>query len=208
MQVRARAQNLISGLKADERIALYVVVRHQGLLLLQDFTADRGLLLRSMNSFKPPGWRLATSPWMVNEKPKDGPDMPPATQPKESPRRDPNLVLKRETDFLTDSSVRDDRLSLQTLAERLALVPGRKNVYWATTGFSYTLMHDTGQIPWDHTITALNEANVALSAVGGCFSAQIELAERTGGSAPCNGGPSAVALITASRTNYTLGFYL
>jgi hypothetical protein len=202
-----QAKALMFSLRPDERIALYVVSRAEGLLQLQDFTADRALLLKAIAGYKPRGMHIG-GPFFVYEKPKDGPNMPSATQPTESPRRDPNFVPKRETDYQTDSSVRENRLSLQTLAERLALVPGRKNVYWATTGFSSALIHDMGQIPWDHTIAALNEANVALSAAGGCFSAQIEVAERTGGSALCNGGPSAANLITASRTTYTLGFDL
>jgi len=207
LSASGQAKGLIFSLRPDERIALYVVSRAEGMLLLQDFTSDRAPLLKAMAGYKPRGIHIG-GPFFVYEKPKDRPDMPPATQPTESPRRDPNFVPKRETDYQTDSSVRENRLSLQTLAERLALVPGRKNVFWATTGFSSALIHDMGQIPWDHTIAALNEANVALNTVSGCFSAQIEIAERTEGSALCNGGPSAASLITASRTTYTLGFYL
>jgi hypothetical protein len=95
-------------------------------------------------------------------------------------------------------------LSLQTLAEHLALVPGRKNVFLVRGAGPPLLMHGSWQAAWDKTIAALNEANVAVNTVG-------ELAARTGGQTwheTYDLDTIMAAEIEASRMTYTLGFYL
>ena len=55
----------------------------------------------------------------------------------------------------------------------------------------------------EHTLTALNEANVSLSS-GGCSNSQREITAATGGSPTCLDTPGAAMLNEAARTTYTL----
>jgi hypothetical protein len=122
------------------------------------------------------------------------------------------------------------RLSLQALAEHLALLPGRKSVYWVTAGFPARLMKGMGQFAWDKTVTALNEANVAVNTIDsrglfncappgcnafdpmtGTITTLQEVAEQTGGKAYFNRNDMDAAMaegIDASRASYALAFYL
>jgi VWFA-related protein len=185
--------SLMSKVSPDERIALYVTAKALGLVLLQDYTTDRALLLQRLKSYIPRGmWTPAET----------HPDKPGAGG---SPRRDPNAVPARETEMLAEDASSDTRLTLQALAEHLALVPGRKNVFLVRGSGPPLLMHGMFQQAWDKTVDALNEANVAVNTWQG------ELAERTGG----QGWHESYDLdaimarqIAATRTGYTLGFYL
>ncbi len=117
----------------------------------------------------------------------------------------------------------DAALILKALAEHLALVPGRKSVFWITQGFPPGLLRGTQQPAWDKTFTELNEANVAVNAVdsrglfrGGNLNAGTLLtmqtvADATGGKAYFGRNDLDTAMadgIAASRVSYTLGFYL
>jgi hypothetical protein len=115
---------------------------------------------------------------------------------------------------------------LQALGEQLALVPGRKSVYWVTQGFPARLMQGMGQSGWDKTMATLNEANVAVNTVdsrglltngqpqnpfNGTVTAMQQIADGTGGKAYFGRNDLDAAMaegIEASRTTYTLGFYL
>ncbi len=130
------------------------------------------------------------------------------------------------------------RLSLQALAEHLALVPGHKSIFWITQSFPPWLFKEVGMwtppamdtAAWNKTITALNEANVAVNTVdsrgmflcggdpnspsnrvGGTLDTLQEIAARTGGNSYIRRNDLDNAMeegIEASRTTYTLGFYL
>jgi len=201
---------LMSKVKPDEQIALYVMARKEGLVVLQDYTKNRDLLLKSLRSYIP----LAMSTPAETH-----PDKP--TSIPGSKRRDPNEVPQRETESLRVEETREVRLSFQALAEHLALVPGRKNVFWVTEGFKPFRLQGMEKFAWDKTITALNEANVAVNAVdsvaltpqagGRPPNALEEIAGRTGGQAWLIRNDLSQAMaegIEASRTTYTLGFYL
>ena len=144
--------SLMSKLKPDEQIALYVTARQLGLVLLQDYTTDRSLLLTRLKNYIPRGMRFP---------PETHPDKPSATPG--SPRRDPNAVPGREAEMLAEDASRDTQLTLQSLAEHLALVPGRKNVFLVRGSGPPLLMHGMWQTGWDKTVNALNEANVAVN---------------------------------------------
>ncbi len=164
--------SLMSKIRPDERIALYVAAKDLGLVLLQDYTTDRDLLLERLKSYLPRG--MKSEPYMPTPSPR-------AASLPGSPRRDPNAGSVRESQALAEAASGGERLSLQTLAEHLALVPGRKNVFWLRGKGPPLLMHGPWQIAWDKTITALNEANVAVNTIG-------EVADRTGRSQdPFNG---------------------
>jgi VWFA-related protein len=213
---KGMALGRVMRMKPDEQIAVYVTSKHTGLILLQTYTGDRELLLKKIREYEQPGLFPGLSPWMVVEPvsqdyrldgaltDKPSSDPPPPPDPDESPRRSPLFVPARETEGLIDFSVRENRMSLQVLAERLAALPGRKNIFWATIGLPPRLMNGPD---WEHTFTALNEANVAVSTAT-CAPSSTLIAEKTGGAATCADGPSASAVMEGARASYTLGFYL
>ena len=209
--------DLMRKLKPDERIAIYVIARRLGLVLVQDYTTDHALLLRSLSKYVPRG--LAPSPLEVDSQDTRNP-LPP----------DSRKATPLEKEFIWKQNSEQARLSLQALAEHLSLVPGRKSVYWITQAFPARLMRDMGQFAWDKTTTALNEANVAVNtvdsrglmtcgppvcqprdAMNGTITAMEQIAEETGGKAYFNRNDLDEAIaegIAASRMSYTLGFYL
>ena len=203
-----QVMELMNKVKPDEQIALYVMARKEGLLILQDYTTNREQLLKSLKSYIP---RAMSTPADTH------PDKP--TSIPASKRRGPNEVPARETEFLRVEETRDVRLSVQALAEHLALVPGRKNVFWVTEGFKPFRLQGIEKMAWDKTITALNEANVAVNAVDSVALTPVvrppnaleEIADRTGGQARLirnDLGEAMAEGIEASRITYTLGFYL
>ena len=109
--------------------------------------------------------------------------------------------------------------SLRVLGEKLARLPGRKNLIWVTPGFPMRCspnMEDESQ----KAIAQLNDANVALNAIDvrgvgpGIRDPQVSvmksMTEATGGKAYLQNdiGRAIVEADEATRTNYTLGFYL
>jgi VWFA-related protein len=186
--------SLMNMVSPDERIALYVTAKDLGLVLLQDYTTDRVLLLQGLKSYIPRGMSMPAE---------THPDKPSAAPG--SLRRDPNAVPLRETEMLVEDASKETRLTLQALAEHLALVPGRKNVFLIRGSGPPLLMHGMWQQAWDKTVDALNEANVAVNTFQG------ELADRTGGQSWHESYDLDAIMarqIAASRTTYTLAFYL
>ncbi len=113
-------------MKPDEQIAVFVVSKGEGLLLLQNYTSDRELLLRKLREFVPRNIQPnRISPW-IHDAPLPGDytesglplltpaDPPPSTG--EPPPRRAMLVPAREQEYQIDNSVRENRMSLQTLA--------------------------------------------------------------------------------------------
>ena len=173
---------LMNQVNPDEEIALYVIAGKLGLVLLQDYTTNRELLLSRLNKYLPRD--VHGDIHTYKEKPTSTPG---------PTRRDPAASSPRETEFLRVGEVHQVRLSFQALAEHLALVPGRKSVFWLSEWF----LCRNACVAWskwhvDKTITALNEANVAVNTVDsvgnpgnnyrppGSFK---EIAESTGGQA-------------------------
>ena len=215
---RQNVLDLIGKERSDERIALYVIDRMSGLSLIQDYTTDRALLLRSMsghvpgfvspppNYFPQPG-ELATGMLAVGAL--AGP-------------RYPSGTLARPDEQPYEDAVEDVRLSMLAIAEHLALVPGRKSVFWVSAGFRPLSVAGTRwdeSSDWQKTITALNEADVAVNAIDTTDSANSawqdnrlvikQIADETGGRIwRANSVGALDAGIEESRRTYTLGFYL
>jgi VWFA-related protein len=201
--------SLLKKARPDERIALYVIGKLSGVILLQDYTTNRELLMKSMREYVPAHLDPPKFPQF------SGAGAPPPLVP---------LVVEDTSELV--------RLSLQSLAEHLALLPGRKSVYWVSLGFSPRLMHGPAWEPkgqalelnpaWQKTIDTLNEADVAVNAVDafprvrasdtGPALVMKEIAHQTGGQAWFGGsndiGAELAQGIDDSRTTYTLGFYL
>jgi len=210
--------DLMNKVNPDERIALYIIGKLQGVILLQDYTTNRALLLKSMRDYMPR---------YMSSTPSDFPQPKPAKIDGDHAPPPPQSAL------LVENTVEDVRLSLQSLAAHLALVPGRKSVFWISQGFSPRAMHGPAWEPkntddfeptsaWADTIATLNEADVALNAVDANPKARVplhgvpllmkQLAEATGGQGYFGGSneiASELAIgINDSRATYTLGFYL
>lgn len=217
--------DVMSKVPPDERIALYVIVRKQGLILLQDYTTDRDLLRHTLAKHVPSALLPA-------------PDRPPhfyVDQP--VPPSNVRPLDIKEFVLIWRENANAARLSLEALAGQLARIPGRKSLFWVTTGFHPWII-GLGKAPpgdsplsalnmekpaWDKTFTALNDADVAVSVVDsrGLYAASDQVngtdavmevvAEKTGGTAYYgrNDLDGAIAEgIAASRTIYSLRFHL
>jgi VWFA-related protein len=215
-QGRKSVMDLMSKVPPDERIALYVIARKLGLVVVQDYTTDHELLLKNLAKYIPRGLMPRPWDWPTGIQDRAGAPAPP----------DATKASPQENEFVWHENSENARLSLQALAEHLALVPGRKSVYMVTQGFPARLMRGMGQPAWDKTISALNEANVAVNTVdsrgfltngepqdpiSGTITAMQQIAEGTGGKAYFGRNDLDTAMaegIEASRTTYTLAFYL
>jgi VWFA-related protein len=201
-------QGLMSKLPPDERIALYVLTKFDGLLQVVDFTTDRERVRKAAATFRPRA--MVAAPAGMGPGP-DGNGMI------ENP-----LIANAEQDYFMRRGADAVRESFNALSERLRALPGRKSVFWITEGFPPTLMRDSNA--WDKTFTALNDANIAINTVdadgiggprrlwgaGGILGMR-DVAERTGGEAFYHRNDLDAALaegIDDSRSSYTLGFYL
>ncbi len=247
---RAQVVSLMKKVPVDERIAIYAISRKEGLVLIHDYTADREALLQSLSKYVPHGMTLAPPPPPTQANKSGNPSHvgnakaladewakgPDQSTPPGLPNEYPPPGI-REKLLMWEENSSGARLSLQTLAEHLALVPGRKSIFWITQSFPPWLFKEVGMwtppamdtAAWNKTITALNEANVAVNTVdsrgmfrggnpnspsnplGGTLDTLQEIADRTGGKAYIRRNDLDNAIeegIEASRATYTLGFYL
>jgi VWFA-related protein len=205
-QARGYVVDLMGKLPADERIALYAIVRFKGLVLIQDYTADRdalrGNLLKHIPTLMRPGV---------------GGDQPSPPYPHKPASEDQAELFWRENSDMA-------RSSLQALAEQLAQAPGRKSLFWVTNALPPKVVKKLGlNIGWDKTITALNEADVAVNTVDsrglygasnqvtGTVSFMRYVSDGTGGNTYFNRNDLDGAIaegVAASRTTYSLRFHL
>jgi len=207
-RTRGYAVDLMNKTKIDERIALYVIVRFRGLVLLHDYTTDREALKRSLASHFPTGM-MSGGNFRADQ------PLPPYTHPPGD---------KSEMDMMWRENSDAARYSLQALAEQLAQVPGRKSVFWVTNALPPKVVKELGlDIGWDKTLTALNEADVAVNTVDsrGLYAASNQVtgtvgfmrhvSDATGGNAYFNRNDLDGAIaegIAASRITYSLRFHL
>jgi VWFA-related protein len=233
---RGQVLSLMKKVPADERIALYVISRNEGLLLLQDYTTDRERILRSLGKYPPRG--IFPSPPTSGSKANKSGDPSPVgdtmaqanefakgsdqSHPPGLANTIPPPTLQEKIAKWEENS-RAVQLTLKALGEHLALVPGRKSVFWITQGFPPGLLRGTQQPAWDKTLTELNEANVAVNTVDsrglfrgsnpntGTLLTMRTVADATGGKAYFGRNDLDTAMadgIAASRASYTLAFYL
>jgi VWFA-related protein len=206
--------NMLTKVPADEKIALYVIAKHRGLAVLQDYTLDRALLLAAMDKFIPE-WMCPAPPYLT------GVDDGMRGGALGSPR--PGIKFPECRDLNAMSvDVESVRSAFDALANALRSQPGRKSVFWVTQGFPPSLLREDHA--WDQTISKLNDANMEVNTLdsnglggpagywgpGGTLT-MMQLAERTGGTAYYRRNDLGAALtegIANSRTGYTLGFYL
>jgi VWFA-related protein len=224
---RQSVTGLLARLPADESVAIYVLVKGIGMVVLQDYTTDRARLTTAVRNAIPRGMPPAP-PHLPEgfEGRSEGPILPqlrvgdvslPPTrvEPWHASAGEKALSLRVASD--------DVRNALNLLAEKLKSLPGRKSVFWVTQGFPPSQIRDQRHL-WDKTFQNLNDSNVAVNTVdsngvggpprfwgpGAILSLQ-EVAERTGGQAlfQRNDLDNAMAAsVENARESYTLGFYL
>ena len=226
-------EGLMARVPPDEKIAVYVVAKDLGLIVLQDYTTDRQLLKKKVASFIPRG--MAPAPPGMGPRGDGGgmiesaAEMPPprpAAAPKNPTAAPPDpgpLVSRGEGPFHMRIATEDLRVSLKALAAKLRKLPGRKSVFWITEGFPPVQLRNM-DAAWDSTIAALNDANIQINTVDadglggprrlwglGGILAQQQIADRTGGTAYFHRNDLDAAMasgIADARSSYTLGFYL
>ncbi|HEY4085347.1 MAG TPA: VWA domain-containing protein [Bryobacteraceae bacterium] len=235
-QAQKSVLDLMAKTPPDERIAIYAIVRHQGLLLLQDYTTYRDALRRVLTTHRAAAMQAGRD----KDEPPRGPMGPHGADfdcaksiglsPAETlggdqrfPLWDRPLSGCQEVLYAWLRNADDARLSLQKVAEQLSPLPGRKSIFWITEAFPQWLIHGDGQVAWGKTLHALNEANAAVNTIDtrgmiaygqpatGAISTMIQIAEATGGKAYFYRNDTGAALeqgIAASRMIYTLRFTL
>jgi VWFA-related protein len=184
--------DVMAKVPADERIALYAIVRYQGLLLLRDYTTDRDALRHALANHWPTGMRPNIRVKNVDAPGGDELDLPGRMDPRTHKVAAQDEVCSDEFGLGRAQTIGGDqdmppsagplrtcavlldgwqrnaeaaRLSLQKLGEQLSSLPGRKSIFWITEAFPRWLIHDTLQFAWDKTIRELNEANAAVNTI-------------------------------------------
>jgi VWFA-related protein len=231
---------MLGKVPADEKIALYVISKGEGLVILQDCTTDHDRLLDAITKYIPHAMCPA---------PVDGSGAPARTSGNDSAEASRSARMAALTAITgpppcvtpgprgldqMETAAESVRLSLRTLADNLSHQPGRKSVFWVTQGFPVSVLNGAAAPAWNKTISALNEANIAvdtldtngvdapamglLPSVGpprmwgpGAVPAEKQIAEATGGKAYFHRNDLDGALaegIADSRSSYALGFYL
>jgi VWFA-related protein len=213
---RVRAQDHVIKLLKDfqprQHTAIYLLSQQPQLLL--DFTSDRAALLATAQSL-PLGFV-------------DDDTVPTSRFDARSGTAPARRLSAEEQIFAFNTKVNDLLRSFDTMADRLALVPGRKSLLWISAGFPMTI--DDKVVPGarpaeivffhdiEKTLGKLNRADVAVYAVDprglavtgrGFPDSLVELATRTGGTAFFNRNDLDTGMRLAlqdSQTGYTLGF--
>jgi VWFA-related protein len=217
---RQGAFDAMAKLPVKERIAVYHV-SPGGLKIVQDFTTDRDLLRKSINAWTIPiDWRPMCGPGLTGDPNHLGPGMQRQSQAPPDPSNPNPLGCGTPFELIIRMGAISALDSLRIIGEKLAGLPGRKNLIWVTPGFP-TRIKDMDDRSKQAVIEQLNDANVALNAIDirGGSAGRIDdqgqlmqmMTEPTGGKAYLTRNDIAAAIQEvdeAARTNYTLGFYL
>ncbi len=206
---RSRAQviGMVGRLPKDELVAIYAITQFTGLVMVQDYTTDRDLLIRNLSAYVPSG--MAPAPAGMERFGQATASLPP------EPRAEKEFFMRAGADAA--------RSAIQAIAKHMAILPGRKSLLWVSQGFPPRQIRQESE-SWSKAIDVVNQSNVQVDAIdanglagpprrwgpGGLASLQ-ELAERTGGKAYYNRNDLGVAMAAAiedKRTSYTLAFYL
>src|SRR5258708_1970127 len=164
-QVQAK-QHLIKFLQEVEfqdRIALYVLGRN--VAVLHDFTNDPDHLLKVLASFR---GRLSAE--LEGAEPTE----PPPSTGNDAMDQQISHAIGMMSDFYNVDRARMTLQAMETIANHLAGIPGRKNLVWVSGGFPFTLgldpdtwsdstrEHRTFSEETERVARAMNNANVAI----------------------------------------------
>jgi VWFA-related protein len=219
-QARKGAIDVMAKLPEKERIAIYHI-SPVGFKIVQDFTTDRDLLRKSIKAWSIPiDWKPMCGPTVL------GLAQPIALGPGAQASNDnpeANALAAGACAKITENAIRMSAMSvldsLRVIGEKLARLPGRKNLIWVTPGFPMRWLVSM-DAQSQKALAQLNDANVALNAIDvrgvgpGLNDPQVNvmksMTEATGGKTYLQNDIAGAILKAdeAVRTNYTLGFYL
>gem|GEM_PF-5657127 len=218
-QARQQVFDVMADLPAKERIAIYQI-SPGGLGIVQDFTTDRDLLRQSVKAWSiPVDWKPTCGPTRLGAASLIAPG-PRAKSPDPSGVPDPinfGCAQILEHDIRVGAISALD--SLHIIGEKLARLPGRKNLIWVTPGFPVRI-RDMDDRSKQVVIAQLNDADIVLNAIDvrglrvGGIDGQVmtmrTMAEGTGGKTYIDNDIARAIREAdeAARANYTLGFYL
>jgi VWFA-related protein len=209
---RKQIIDLAGRLGSGDRMAIYVL--YLGLKVVQDYTADRDLLLKSITAYRPPP--LTPRPGMG----RTAPGLRAQGRLFEDVSDGLTVGMSpAETAFFVRRRAEDTMASFRAISSHMSMLPGRKSVIWVSGGFSWRQLIDS-KASFQATTAAMNDANVALYAVDARLlmngtqnniDTMKRFAEATGGKAYYHRNDLDNAIQEAvedSRVTYTLGFYL
>jgi VWFA-related protein len=200
---------MLDKVPADERIALYVISKGEGLIILQNYTTDRARLLDAITRYipramctEPPDYSAPVDPSLPvgslappNKRNSAEDDAAARMAALKAVTGVPGCVTPGPRGLdLRASAAESVRTSFSALAAQLARQPGRKSVFWISQGFPITVLDGETAPTWNKTFSALNDANVAVNVVdnngiigpkriwgGGAVPAMKQIADATGG---------------------------
>lgn len=209
---KSQVQELAAKLTPGDRMAVYVL--YNGIRVIQDYTADREQIVRTLNSYVPPP---------LAHRPVDRPEPAAPGQVGDSGSglsdELTNKMPPSERAYSVRRRAEESMAALTAIGKHMAILPGRKTLIWVSGGFSSAQLIDS----WDRldrTMAALNDANVGLYAVDAkpptyantrSTESMVRMSEGTGGKAIYGRNDLGAAMAEAvndSRVTYTLGFYL
>jgi VWFA-related protein len=123
---RARLTKFLSGVRADDRIALYGL--SDRLVILQDFTQDASALLHALELYKPTESNETRATTFKE-----------ANGPHGLMNWFENKGNQRESDTLMTGRVEATAYALEAIANHLAGLPGRKNLVWLSASFPISI---------------------------------------------------------------------
>jgi VWFA-related protein len=157
---RARLAQFLSGVRAEDRFALYGLSSR--LVILQDLTQDASALLRALKGYKP----VETAETR-------------ATTIKEVNSGFPiidwfeNKANQDESDARMVDRAHATAVALETIANHLAGLPGRKNLVWVSAAFPITIGYTLKPVRG-----ILGQQRLATTPVKQSYDAEVEAAAR------------------------------
>ncbi|HXB69678.1 MAG TPA: VWA domain-containing protein [Candidatus Acidoferrales bacterium] len=209
---RTQIIDLVGKLRPGDRMAIYVL--YLGLAIVQDYTSDRELLMKSITAYRPPA--LTPRAGMSRRPTRPATGMLPSGDVSDELTTG---MSPAETAFFVRRRAEDTMAAFRAISSHMSILPGRKSVIWVSGGFSGRQLIDS-KASFDATTAAMNDANVALYAVDARLlmngtqnniDTMQRFAEATGGKAYYHRndlGNAVGEAVEDSQVTYTLGFYL
>ena len=160
-QARDQILKLLANIRSADRVALYVL-ESDTITVLHDFTSDAGRLITVLNRY------LGTTSAELSRSEEKAPDFARSGVASEDAETEAwlarttlmvaELYLRRRGELTTNA--------LESIANHLAGIPGRKNLIWVSGAFPFVIPSDHGPQIMDQEVNratrAINSADVAV----------------------------------------------